>query len=499
MIRQLVVITLLFHAIPLMGQYNYDFNNSCRDAYSAIISLKFQEGKELIEEEKLIHPNNNIPYLLENYIYFLTVFIGEEESVFEELEDKKNGILNRLKEGDKNSPYYRYCLAQFYLQWAVARTKFKEYIPATFEINKAYRQLINNKEEFPDFLPNNINLGLLHTMIGTIPDNYSWVKKMVGIEGTIDQGVNEILKVLDVALTNEEYSHYKAECLFYMSFIQINLMTSNNKIFEYLNIIESDSESHKNPMAVYALSRIYMANSMNDKAIELLVHRPKGKEYYPFHYLDYLTGLAKLHRLDKDADDYFWKYLNNFKGANYIKDTYQKIAWHYFIHGYNRKYKEYMSRVLEYGSTVIDADKQAERAAEKEEIPNYYLLRARLLFDGGYYREALTELTSSPKNYLENRRDSLEYHYRIGRIYHGWGKEDASITYYEKTIQQGAESEYYFAANSALKLGNIYEVKGDYKKAEYFYERAQSMENKEYRNSINQKAKAGINRIENKE
>lgn len=498
MIRQLVIIFLLLQVLSLRADYVYDFNPTCREAYSSIISLKFEKGKELIEQEKQNNPDNNIPYLLDNYIYFLTVFIGEEEEVFNQLKGKKDDIIGRLKDGDKNSPYYRYSLAQVYLQWAVARTKFKEYVSATFEINKAYRLLEKNQELHPDFVQNSINLGLLHTMIGTIPDNYGWAKKMVGIEGTIEQGVNEILKALNVALTNEAYAHYKAECLFYLSFIQINLMSSSTKTFDYLNIIESDTENLKNPVAVYALARIYMSGGMNDRAIELLTHRPKGRQYFDFYYLDYLAGLAKLHRLDKDADSYFIKYIKHFEGTNYIKDAYQKIAWHNFAHGYSRKYEEYMAKVLENGNTIVDADKQAERAAEKGDIPNFHLLRARLLFDGGYYMEALTELTSSTKNYLENQRDSLEYHYRIGRIYHEWGKADASIGYYEKTIQQGAESEYYYAANSALKLGNIYEDKGDLKKAEYFYERAQSMENKEYRNSINQKAKAGINRIESK-
>ncbi len=498
MARHFIVILLLLQVVTLRSQYVFDFNDRCRDAYSSIISLKFDEGERLIEEEKNSNPQNNIPYLLDNYIHFLTVFIGEEEDVFNRLEGEKDAIVDRLKKGDESSPYYRYCLAQVYLQWAVARTKFKEYIPATFEINKAYRLLEKNKEEYPDFIPNNINLGLLHTMIGTIPDNYDWAKRMVGIEGTIEQGVNEILKVLNVSLTVEEYSHYKAECLFYLSFIQINLMSSNDKTFEYLDIIVKDSTNLSNPLAIYALSRIYMSNSMNDKAIELLTRRPTGNEYYPFHYLDYLSGLAKLHRLDKDADNYFKKYLNNFKGANYIKDANQKIAWHYFIHGSNKKYKEYMAKVLESGSTIVDADKQAETEAESGEIPNFHLLRARLLFDGGYYPQALTELTSSMNNFLESKRDSLEYNYRIGRIYHEWGKEDASISYYEKTIRDGAESEYYFAANSALKLGNIYEEKGDYSKARYFYERAQSMKNKEYKNSISQKAKAGMNRIENR-
>jgi len=251
-------------------------------------------------------------------------------------------------------------------------------------------------------------------------------------------------------------------------------------------------------MSVYALARIYMSSGMNDKAIDLLVNRPKGSEFYPFHYLDYLTALAKLHRLDKDADDYFHQFLSSFKGSNYIKDSYQKLAWHHFVQGSDKKYNEYMAMIIDNGNNVVDADKQAQRSAEKGEVQNYHLLRSRLLFDGGYYMEALTELTSSTKNYLDDSKDSLEYTYRIGRIYHGWGKSDVSITYYEKTIQLGATSEYYYAANSALKLGNIYEEKKQYKKALYFYEKAQSMENRQYRNSINQKAKAGINRIENK-
>ncbi|MEZ5083748.1 MAG: tetratricopeptide repeat protein [Bacteroidales bacterium] len=499
MIRQIILFTFLTQFVTVSAQYNYDFNENCRNAYSNIISLKFEKGKNLIEQEKIIHPENNIPYLLDNYIYFLTVFIGEEKNDFDLYDELKDDIIDRLKNGDENSPYYRYCLAQVYLQWAVARTKFKEYVTATFEINKAYRQLEKNREEFPDFLPNLINLGLLHTMIGTIPDNYNWAKKMVGIEGTIDEGVNEILEVLNISLVVDEYSHYKTECLFYLSFIQMNLMSSKEKTFEYLEIIEKDNNNLQNPLAVYALSRIYMSCGRNEDAIRILENRPISSEYYPFYYLDYLNGLVKLHRLDLDANSYFFKYVINFKGINYIKDAYQKIAWNYFVHGNTEKYSEYMDKVKKYGNNIVDADKQAEREAEENILPNFHLLRARILFDGGYFEKAMQELTQNTQtNFLKNARDSLEYAYRLGRIYHEWGKTPESIVYYEKTILLGSKSEYYYAANSALKLGNIFEEKGDYKKAEYYYEAAQSMENKEYRNSIDQKAKAGLNRIEDK-
>jgi tetratricopeptide (TPR) repeat protein len=121
------------------------------------------------------------------------------------------------------------------------------------------------------------------------------------------------------------------------------------------------------------------------------------------------------------------------------------------------------------------------------------------LFDGGYYEKALAAITSSKTTgFLKNSKDTLEFSYRIGRIYHEWGKTETAIPFYLKTIENGSESPYYFAANAALQLGMIFEQKADYIKSAEYYELAQSMKNKEYRNSINQKAKAGLNRIQDK-
>jgi len=293
--RIVFAIVLVFVGVTSFAQYTYDFNKNCTDAYTLVLNLKFDEGQKLIDKEKQLNPDNNIPYLIENYIYFLKVFIGEEESVFEELDEKKDDILDRLEDGDESSPYYNYSLAQVYLQWAFARTKFKEYFTAALEINRAYRRLEKNEEKFPDFLPDKINIGLLHTMIGTIPDSYNWIKKVVGVEGTVNQGTNEILLVLDASLKNEKYAHFKAECLFYLSFIKLNLSTEKDKALDYINMItknNSDNSYLSSPLTIYAMSRIYMGNGMTEKALNLLLSRPKGKEYYPFYYLDYLTGLA---------------------------------------------------------------------------------------------------------------------------------------------------------------------------------------------------------------
>ena len=61
----LVFILLVFVNLSF-GQYHYDFNPQCKDAYTAILNLKFDQGKKLIDNEMKVNPDNNIPYLLNN-------------------------------------------------------------------------------------------------------------------------------------------------------------------------------------------------------------------------------------------------------------------------------------------------------------------------------------------------------------------------------------------------------------------------------------------------
>src|SRR5204863_4191765 len=82
------------------------------------------------------------------------------------------------------------------------------------------------------------------------------------------------------------------------------------------------------------------------------------------------------------------------------------------------KYKQFIANVLYTGNSYTDEDKDAARESEKRQMPNKKLLRARLLYDGGYYKTALTELENPSNIVLTNQRDSAEYDYRLARIYH---------------------------------------------------------------------------------
>ena len=480
---------LIFFATGIFAQY--DFNARCINAYNAATNLEFDKGKQLLIEEQNANPENLIPLLIENYIDFLQVLIGEQNTDYKQLKQKKNKRIRKIEKGPDDSPFYLYSQASINLQWALARSKFNDYTRAAFEARKAYFLLQKNQELFPDFTPNMIALGLLHTLVGTIPDQYQWVANIFGLQGSVNKGMAELDSVALIISTGK-YNYLMPECLFFITFLNMNFQPDITLSKEYLGMLEEYSEDHI--LLRYALSRYLMKSGQNDRAIQILSDREKSGEQYPFYYLDYLLGKAKLNRLDPDADKPFYTFVVNHKGGSYIKASYQKLAWYNLVMGNEQGYIDNMAKVLQYGQAVVDADKQARMEAEDRIVPNISLLKSRLLFDGGYYADA-EKVLNDQNIILDNLKDSVEITYRLGRIYHAWGKTEKAKTYYQECILKGSELPNYYAANAALHLGMIYEEEGDFKNAHHYYTICMELDFKEYRASITQKAKAGLNRV----
>jgi len=279
-------------------------------------------------------------------------------------------------------------------------------------------------------------------------------------------------------------------------FLLLYLQNNEEAAWELIQVRhEKDQESLLHSFA-YAL--IALRTRHNDEAIEILNSRPKGDEYIAFPFLNYLMGLAKIRKLDENAARHFKTFLIFYKGRNYIKDAYQKLAWLSLIHDNFSLYNTYMASCQSKGYGYMEIDKQAEEEAVSREIPNPILLKARLLSDGGYYEKALALLKGKSTKDFSKKKDRIEFTYRAARIYHTWQMEDKSIPYYEATIKNGENEPYYYAANSALQLGHIFEERNNFEKARQYYQKSLSINGYQYAESLQMKAKAGLNRIEHK-
>ena len=383
----LIFITFLFFLPTASAAGRFEWTPDAKAAYENIITLKLAQAERLIIQMKQNDPENYMVYHLENYVDFFRVFINEDKTQFARLEQNKDRRLSKIKTGDSSSPYYLYIQADIRLQWALARLKFEEYATAFLETNKAFKLLTQNQEKFPDFMPNKKDLGILHAMVGTIPDNYKWaVEMLTSMEGTIEDGRAELEEVIDYSRGNDFI--FETETYVFYAYLMLHLGNEEDAAWRFINRGKRLDHT-KNPLAAFIKANIAMRTNRNDEAIQILQNRARGRDYHPFQYLDYMLGSAKLNRLDKDANVYLKRYINQFRGRNFIKDTYRRLAWHALINNNPVGYYNYMQKVKTKGYTVVGGDGSALKEANTGQLPNVELLKARLLFDGGYFKKPI--------------------------------------------------------------------------------------------------------------
>ena len=75
------------------------------------------------------------------------------------------------------------------------------------------------------------------------------------------------------------------------------------------------------------------------------------------------------------------------------------------------------------------------------------------------------------------------------------GKDDIAINYYKKTVLAGSNESYYFAAKAALQIALLYEESNNINEAKRYFNICIEMEDHQYELGIEQKAKAGLNRL----
>jgi tetratricopeptide (TPR) repeat protein len=491
-----LVVILLFATFIVQAQVI--LTTACKQAYNDILSLKFEDARLQLQLENVSNPNNTYTVYLENYIDFLTLFIGENEEDFHFLEANQSNRIVQISKLPDASPYKKYMLGNIYLQWAVARLKFGEYFTAAFEINKAYRLLDANSHDFPEFVPNRISLGVLHILIGMVPDKYQWILNLISMRGSVEQGRTELYSVLQKSETDSAFAYLHDETLFYLGFVEININPDKQQALILLNQIGRARQD--NLLLSYLFINMLMKTGQNEKALHEFDKIKDRKGFFPFHYLDYLHGVCFLNKLETNAArEKYLLFLESFSGRNYLKDAWRKIGWTYLIDGDTVDYLLALKQIPELGNDAIDIDRQAEHDAENEDfVPNIDLLKVKLLFDGGYCFQADSllnkiDLTQLPTN------QKLECYYRKARIADVSGSIEHAKAAYLQTIENGENSQRYFAGNAALKLAGIYESEGDLEQAAYFYRRCLKMSFTEYETSIHTKAKAGLKRVTEKQ
>ncbi len=491
--KRLLFVILLLAISHFALADSFVFNKQCRQAYQHIIALRFNDGEVLLKAEVHQNPGNACPELLYNYIDFLKLFISEDADLFDQLEPNRKNRIKRLERLDDSDPYKRIAIAAIQMQWAFVRLKFGEqYTTAALDIYRSFLLIDENTVLFPDFQPNLLSNGIMHAMVGAVPPRFLWMLKLVSLSGTIQQGRSELYQLLALTEKDPSMAYLRDETLFYLSFIELNLQLDLGNATKLLQ--QFKPEDSKNELLVFAQASIQMRVGKNDEALQLLRNTQNIPNTFPFDYLYYLQAESMLRKLDLNASGEYMKFLQKYKGHNYRADAIRKMSWVNALQSDTAGYFDMMKLVAMQDVGQVDADKQAKREAKTKAFPNILLLKARLLFDGGYYMQSAQLLVDTIDSRF-NPTEKIEYIYRKGRIAHAQQKYQDALRYYDLALSQGRSNPAYYAANAALKSGEIYETLHDSVMAEKYFRLCMDIEPDEYSNSIHQKAQAGLDRL----
>jgi hypothetical protein len=485
----IIISILLSGTNPVFA--NYSFNSNCKAAYDAAWAFNANSAGNYINLEKAQNPGNLVPRYLENLTQFITIFANEDKAAFSKFKKEKEARLDAI-EKDTRGPWYCYCREQIYIQSAILKLKFNDYSGAAYDFNKAYRQLTDCTDKYPDFLPARKDLLLLKSVVGTVPGNYRWALKILGFSGDLKSSMTKYEALLTEMSRSKEYNGFTRESRIIYAYLSLYLSNKPDQAWKQMNLATKDYST--NVLDAFVRGNLAMRLKMNETAIQAF--SPHVKNAPSIIFLDYMMGVAKLEKGDKDAAFYLGRFIQQYKGEHYVKDAYLKLGWAFLLAGDEKHYKSAMELVPMFGNTQLEEDKNALNEARTSENTVPGILRARLYFDGGYLDKALNEIKKVNPGSLANDFQKAEYTYRYARIEDAMDKDDDALNHYQMVIDKYSGLSNYFAPASCLYAGLIWEKRNNVAKARSYFNKCIDYHGYVYKDSFDQKAYAGLRRVD---
>ena len=481
-IRKACFISCLFLChYNLAFAQSLNFDATTKQAYDLVLDLQIQEAHLLIPQ-----PNTVQEHYVISLAEALELLITEDRDKFNEYEDQFEKRLELKVRSNQVEDIF--LQAEIRLQWAFVYLKFGHEFDAALNLKQSYSAVQEIKKKFPAFKDVLKSSGILEVLVGSIPEKYNWVLSLMGIKGSIDQGLLE----LDYVRKSESKFSFEADML-YVLIQGFALQKTEEAAKEMQRILIRNPDIR---LALFLGASIAIKNSESEKAMKMILRLEDHTSGLPLYYAQYLKGEVYLQKADyiNSIAAYRW-FINHYAGENYLKDAHYKIALCYWLNGNANDAMHHFEEAKTIGKDLTEADKYAARSLSENELPHIKLTKARYYTDGGYYEEAYEVLENISPQERTTKRDQAEFPYRKARLYHKQNNLSEAKLYYEQCIQLSENEPWYFAPNSCLQLGYIALLESDKQAAKLYFEQALTYKKHEYKNSIDSKAKSALTQL----
>jgi Tfp pilus assembly protein PilF len=461
---------------------------TARRAYAELLKLKAGTCRQLLATEPPAAPGT---LLVADCADFLELLLNLDASRYPATVAAQDARLATLEKAPAGA-LRDYVRAEIRLHQAATQLAFHHEVRGAWNLRQAMLLTQAVARQYPSFLPARKTLGLCQFGVGSLPEGYHWLLRLLGLRGSIDEGLANLGRAaaqphdfqpesqIILALVRESYYKKGDESLAIAS--RLTREQPDNLLYNYLLVSLNKRQHH------------------GEEALAAYRARPAGVAYLPLAFVHHLAADLLLYRGDYAASIAENQlFLRDFRGDYYRKDAAFKQYLAAWLGGAPATTTErYRQQINLAGPLTIEEDIYAQRFYHDAQLLNPALTRARLLTDGGYYLQALSLLQKFQTTSATPVRDRLEAPYRRARVWQGLVRPDSARADYLRTLRLSAalgDPPYYFAPQAALQLGYLAQAAGQRAAARQYFEQATRYAKHEYKNSTDQKAKVALREL----
>ena len=460
-----------------------------RRAYAEVLKLRLSPARELLRLELAGTPTAPAPLLVANCADFVELVVSQDASRYEALERAQEGRLAALNKAPA-SAMRDYARAEITLHLGLSQLLFRHLVMGGFHLRSGYHQMQDVVRHYPTFAPARKTLGVCEFAVGSLPEGYHWLLRLLGLTANVDTGLTNL------ALAAAQPSDFQTESQIYQSLIQESYYKKPNDCLRLMERLKTQQPD--NLLFAYLAMSVNKRQHDGEAALAAYRARPTGPGYLAVPYLHHMAADLLLYKGDYAASEREnLTFLRDHKGLHYRKDASFKLYLAAWLGGQPAaavaRYREQINRP---GPTDVEEDNYAQHYYHEAQALNPILTRARLQSDGGYNQQALVTLRSFRVTPTTLWRDRIEEPYRRARAFQGLGRLDSAWFYFERTqTVAGPKAPYYFAPQAALQQGYMAQTVGKKAQARYYFEKALHYPWHEYKNSTDAKANLALREL----
>ena len=470
------------------NQKSEALTTNSRRAYVEVLKLRLDAARALLRPELASTPPAPAPLLVADCADFVELLITQDAGRYDALTEAQEAHLDALDDAPA-SALRDYVRAEITLHLGLSQLLFKHLVVGGYHLRSGYHQMQDVVKHYPNFLPARKTLGVCEFAIGSLPEGYHWLLRLLGLTANLDTGLQRLAQAaaqpqdfqlesqIFLALIRESYYKKPTEALRLAE--QLTTQQPDNLLFAYLRT-SVEKRQHHGAAALAA----YRA-------------RPVGPGYLPTAYLHHMAADLLLYRGEYAASEREnLTFLREFRGQHYRKDAAFKLYLAAWLGGQPAAAAKYRALINQPGPADVEEDVYAQHYYQEATTLNPVLTKARLQSDGGYDQEALNTLRAFHATPATLWRDRIEAPYRRARAYQGLGRLDSAWFYFEQTQSEaGPKAPYYYAPQAALQQGYMAQSVGNKPVARRYFQRALHYPWHEYKNSTDAKAKLALREL----